>query len=57
MDLEKAVDYIAEELDLERTDDIGKVGQFVAGLPDYRQASAPFCLPLTSNSNGERSRT
>lgn len=57
MDLEKPVDYLAEELDLERSDYIGKVGQSVAGPRDYRQASAPFCLPLSSNPDGERSRT
>ena len=32
MDLEEIVDYLAEELDLERSDYVRKVGQSVAGL-------------------------
>ncbi len=32
MNLEEIVDYLAEELDLERSDYVRKVGQSVAGL-------------------------
>jgi hypothetical protein len=34
MDLEKTVDYLAEELDLERNDYVREVGQSVADLRD-----------------------
>jgi hypothetical protein len=34
MDLEETVDYLAEELDLERSASVREVGQSVAGLRD-----------------------
>ena len=41
MSLEETVDYLAEELDLERSDHVREVGQSVAELRDYtKQLSA-----------------
>jgi hypothetical protein len=34
MNLEETVDYLAEELDLERSDHVRKVGESVANLRD-----------------------
>jgi hypothetical protein len=34
MDLEETVDYLAEELDLERSDHVREVGQVLAELRD-----------------------